>query len=147
MANARVKTVADAVAARLNAADFSESFSASVALFPKFDRASTGTLDVVVTSGPHTRVRMDRGGTSEIVQNIPVIVRGLLVGTQSENEARIAAILSIVDEIEDELFSTTPQLGSWRAVETIQSVPYDFQKALEDGVFQSILTLRYKGFA
>lgn len=141
----RVKTLADLVAARLAAVDHGEGFTPTVKMFPRFDNSETGALDVCVVSGPHEREITTRGGSCVIVQSIPVVVRGVVPGDYTAIETRIASILDIVDSIEDDLATDGASLGTWRAVEVVQSAPFDYEALLEDGVFQAILTVKYKG--
>jgi hypothetical protein len=142
----RVKTIADLVVARLNSQSYGEAFTATTKLFPRFDDSATGTLDVCVVSGPHERAKLDRGTSTEILQSVPVVVRAKVSGNYSAIETRAETLLSIVEAIEDDLLvGDGAKLGDWRAQEITQSVPFNFDKLLENSIFQSILTLKYKG--
>lgn len=142
----RANTLADLVRDRLNAAAFSQSFTAESKAWPRFVLSAAGSLEVAVLVGPHERTRDTRGLVSTVLQSVPIVVRAKVAENDTATELAVGEYLQLVDEIEDDLFAGNgARLGDWVATAVTQSVPYDYEKLVEDGIFQAILTVQYRG--
>lgn len=132
-------TLAGLVVTKLNATTFSQSFTATAKKYPLFKRDETTALEVVAIIGPETWTKLTRGGVCEVLFNVPLVIRQPV----SDPEGEIDDLLELIDEIKHELISST--LGNFTPVGITQLEPYSLEVNETEGLFQSFVTIQYKG--
>lgn len=135
-----IETLVGLVVARLNAVTYSPTFTATARLYPKFVREDTTALEVTVLSGPETWTKLNRAGMCEVLLNIPIVVRKPITSPETET----GALLTLVQEIKDDLIATP--VGAFTPTGITQTEPFSIDASEAEGLFQSIVTVQYKGF-
>jgi hypothetical protein len=144
--NATVLKVADAVVQSLNAASFSQSFTAERYYLPEFDLTEMDTLHVSVVPAELDEEIADRS-RDRAEYKIHVAVQKRVAkqdGTGLDNSA-IDALMRLVEEIDD-LFRHKPLTGCEEAhwIKTENKPIYDPRHLKEHNQFTSLLAFTYR---
>lgn len=134
------KTLADDMVTRLNAATFSQSFTAILKLFPISDTANVTSLQVHVFAGGEEWSLVSRGNVFEKQYEVGVVVRAPI----THDNADIAPLMTLCEEIRTEMASN---LSGYSFVEIEQPDQFLVDRLLEQGLFEAIITARFKGIS
>lgn len=129
----------EAVVARLNAASFTESFTAAKDLLPIKALEDIEVLEVSVAAGAEAWVKGDRAGTYTVSYDVVVAVQAPMT-----TETDVDACLLTVEEIKADL--ATQRMASLPLVEVEQDQPFDADMLYTSNVFLAVVTFRYRGF-
>jgi hypothetical protein len=135
-----IETLVGLVVARLNAVTYSPTFTATAKLYPKFVREDTTGLEVSVLAGPETWTKLSRAGMCEVLLNVPIVIRKPIVNPEAET----GELLTLVQAMKDDLIATP--VGAFTATGITQSEPFSIDANEAEGLFQTIVTVQYKGF-
>ena len=131
--------LADAVATRLNAASFTESFTATRDVLPIKALEDIAALEVSVAAGAEAWEKSDRAGSYTVTYDVIVAVQAP-IGT----ETAVDACLVTVEEVKADLASQ--RMAGLPLVEVEQEQPFDAELLYSSNVFLAVITFRYRGF-
>jgi hypothetical protein len=136
--NAVTVDLANAVLAKLNAASWSQAFTATLAWVPEFDKKDLSTLRVTVTPLGYTQVRATRAKVEEDHQV------GIAVQKSISSESDVAALVYLLQELGDWFIWNAPPTYTTAKPVTGEYIPADRDRLKVDRVFLGTITLNYK---
>ena len=142
----RASTLATAVAAAISAGSPTGSPSVALAYLPVFDREGQ--------SAAAAKIQVYVAGTEWTIENrCPNATMSYLIGVAffeylapvsgSITNASVATMLDLVEEVAGDIIAA--EISGYRLTEVTQQQPFDFQSLHDSGIFETTLTLRYKG--
>lgn len=137
-----VVDIIDAVVTRLNAATFSESFTATKRHFPRRDHEDIDALIVDVYPGTEQWAKLDRNGSYLKTYEINVVVEAPV---PSDANDELEPYINLVEEIKNDLVDQK-RMASRNLVEVEQEAVYSSDFLELNGLFLAVITFKFKGF-
>lgn len=134
------ETIIDAIVTRLNAASFTETFTASKKLFPRVELENISATVIDIYAGSVEYTKQNRAADYQKTYEIKLVVLSPLT---ADTNAAISPFLELAEEVKADL--STQLMAGLPLVEIESDDSINFELIQTAGLISILINLKYRG--